>query len=166
MTQDKINIKGIILSGGPLSITKTHYLGIPKKILNFNIPILGICYGHQLLAKQLGGVVKNYKKIVQRLASNENTLIEVVGNMDSICFACPNKINESLCTTQSKITELDSRHQQILGLKIGEILSWKEAKAKIKKYMNIEKFEYSCDGCSWKEYGICQKALETLLKED
>jgi len=103
------------------------------------------------------GFVKNYKKIVQRLAFDENTLIEVVGNMDSICFACPNKINESLCTTQSKIT---------LGLKIGEILSWKEAKANIKKYMNIEKFEYSCDGCSWKEYGICQKALETLLKED
>ena len=59
---NEINIKGIILSGGPLSIAKTSYLGIPKKILNFNKPILGICYGHQLLAKQLGGVVKNYKK--------------------------------------------------------------------------------------------------------
>ncbi len=34
---NEINIKGIILSGGPLSITKTSYLGIPKKILNFNI---------------------------------------------------------------------------------------------------------------------------------
>jgi len=69
------------------------------------------------------GFVKNYKKIVQQLSFDENTLIEVVGNMDSICFACPNKVNESLCTTQSKITQLDSRHQQILGLKIGEILS-------------------------------------------
>ena len=38
------NLKGIILSGGPLSITKTSYLGIPKQILNFNIPILGIKY--------------------------------------------------------------------------------------------------------------------------
>ena len=56
------NLKGIILSGGPLSITKTSYLGIPKQILNFNKPILGICYGHQLLAKEFGGVVKNYKK--------------------------------------------------------------------------------------------------------
>jgi hypothetical protein len=111
------------------------------------------------------GFVKNYKKIVQRLTSDENTLIEVVGNMDSICFACPNKINESLCTTQSKITKLDSRHQQILGLKIGEILSWKEAKVKIKKYMTVQKFDYTCDGCSWKEYGICQKALENMLKE-
>ena len=85
--------------------------------------------------------------------------------MDSICFACPNKINESLCTTQSKITKLDSKHQQILGLKIGEILSWKEAKVKIKKYMTVQQFDYTCDGCSWKEYGICQKALENMLKE-
>ena len=56
------SLKGIILSGGPLSITKTSYLGIPKQILNFNKPILGICYGHQLLAKEFGGAVKNYKK--------------------------------------------------------------------------------------------------------
>ena len=56
------NLKGIILSGGPLSITKNLYLGIPKQILAFNKPILGICYGHQLLAREFGGVVKNQKK--------------------------------------------------------------------------------------------------------
>ena len=56
------NLKGIILSGGPLSITKSLYLGIPRQILNFNKPILGICYGHQLLAKEFGGIVKNQKK--------------------------------------------------------------------------------------------------------
>jgi GMP synthase (glutamine-hydrolysing) len=60
--RNEFNLKGIILSGGPLSITKTSYLGISKQILNFNKPILGICYGHQLLAKEFGGIVKNYKK--------------------------------------------------------------------------------------------------------
>lgn len=60
--KNESNLKGLILSGGPLSITKTSYLGIPKQILYFNKPILGICYGHQLLAKELGGLVKNYKK--------------------------------------------------------------------------------------------------------
>jgi len=59
---NEVNLKGIILSGGPLSITKSSYLGIPKQILTFNIPILGICYGHQLLAREFGGVVKNQKK--------------------------------------------------------------------------------------------------------
>jgi hypothetical protein len=112
------------------------------------------------------GFVKNYKKIVQKLISEENTLIEVVGNMDSICVACPNKLNETLCKTQDKITKLDIKHQEILKLKDGQILSWKSAKVRIKKHMTIKKFDYSCDGCSWKDYGVCQKALENLLQEE
>ena len=111
------------------------------------------------------GFVKNYKKIVHTLASNEDTLIEVVSNIDYICSVCPNKINETSCKTQDKITRLDSRHLEVLQLKIGEILSWKEAKLGIKKYMSVQKFDYICDGCMWKQYGICQKSLENLLQE-
>ena len=51
-------IKGIILSGGPLTITKRNSLDLPNHILNLNKPILGICYGHQILAKKFGGKVK------------------------------------------------------------------------------------------------------------
>ena len=51
-------IKGIILSGGPLTITRSNSLDLPNHILNLNIPILGICYGHQILAKKFGGKVK------------------------------------------------------------------------------------------------------------
>ena len=51
-------IKGIILSGGPLTITRDNSLDLPNNILNLNKPILGICYGHQILAKKFGGKVK------------------------------------------------------------------------------------------------------------
>ena len=51
-------IKGVILSGGPLTITKSNSLDLPSHILNLNKPILGICYGHQILAKKFGGKVK------------------------------------------------------------------------------------------------------------
>ena len=51
-------LKGIILSGGPLTITKSNSLNLTDNILNLNIPILGICYGHQILAKKFGGKVK------------------------------------------------------------------------------------------------------------
>ena len=108
--------------------------------------------------------VKNYKKIARQLASNEDTLIKVTSHIDSICIACPNKVSETLCKTQNKISILDSRHQEVLHLKTEEILSWKEAKLKIKKYMDIEKFEYACNGCSWKDYGVCKKSLEDLLR--
>ena len=51
-------IKGIILSGGPLTITKSNSLNLTDNILNLKKPILGICYGHQILAKKFGGKVK------------------------------------------------------------------------------------------------------------
>ena len=55
-------IKGIILSGGPSTVTKKKYPSIPKKILQQKIPILGICYGFQLIAKIFGGSIKSSKK--------------------------------------------------------------------------------------------------------
>ncbi len=60
----KINNKncyGIILSGGPLNVYQTEKIKFNKKIFHLGIPILGICFGHQLIAKNLGGKVKNSK---------------------------------------------------------------------------------------------------------
>ena len=55
-------IKGIILSGGPSTVTKRKYLSIPKEIFLKEIPILGICYGLQLIAKLFGGSIKSLRK--------------------------------------------------------------------------------------------------------
>ena len=52
------SIKGIILSGGPLTITIKNSIFLDNHILGLNLPILGICYGHQILAKKFGGRVK------------------------------------------------------------------------------------------------------------
>ena len=48
---------GIILSGGPASVHEDDFYGIDPEILELGIPVLGICYGHQLLAQSLGGTV-------------------------------------------------------------------------------------------------------------
>ena len=55
-------VKGIILSGGPSTVTRKKFQTIPKKILELKIPILGICYGLQLIAKLYGGKIKTSKK--------------------------------------------------------------------------------------------------------
>ena len=55
-------IKGIILSGGPSSVTKHTFQSIPKSIFLKRIPILGICYGLQLISKLNGGKIKSSKK--------------------------------------------------------------------------------------------------------
>ena len=54
-------IKGIILSGGPLNVYQISKYSFDKKIINLNIPILGICFGHQILSKVNGGNVKQSK---------------------------------------------------------------------------------------------------------
>jgi GMP synthase (glutamine-hydrolysing) len=51
--------RGIILSGGPESTIAEDTPEAPLEILELNVPILGICYGMQTLAKQLGGRVEN-----------------------------------------------------------------------------------------------------------
>lgn len=48
---------GIILSGGPASVYEPGAYGIDREIFDLGIPVLGICYGHQILADGLGGTV-------------------------------------------------------------------------------------------------------------
>ena len=54
-----LNPKGIIFTGGPNSVYDEKAPHIDKQIFDLNIPILGICYGCQLIAYTLGGEVKH-----------------------------------------------------------------------------------------------------------
>ncbi|MBV8454576.1 MAG: glutamine-hydrolyzing GMP synthase, partial [Deltaproteobacteria bacterium] len=51
---------GIILSGGPQSVYDPDAVTIDERIVQLGLPVLGICYGHQLLAKLLGGEVTRH----------------------------------------------------------------------------------------------------------
>ena len=53
------NIKAIILSGGPASVYDESAPDLPEWVLETDIPILGICYGMQILAQKLGGTVSS-----------------------------------------------------------------------------------------------------------
>ncbi len=59
---DYNNIRGLIFSGGPSTVTSKKFQSVPKAIFEKKIPILGICYGLQLIAKLLGGKIKASKK--------------------------------------------------------------------------------------------------------
>lgn len=57
-----INPRGIILSGGPASVYQKKAPKISREILEMGIPVLGICYGMQLIGYMLGGKVVQSKK--------------------------------------------------------------------------------------------------------
>ncbi len=58
---EKVSCIGIILSGGPLNVYQNKKVKINKKIFKLGVPILGICFGHQIIAKEMNGKVKNSK---------------------------------------------------------------------------------------------------------
>jgi len=54
--------KGIILSGGPSSVYEDNSPQVDKALFDLGIPVLGICYGLQLIAYKLGGEVDRFSK--------------------------------------------------------------------------------------------------------
>lgn len=62
LSEFKSKAKGIILSGGPSSVYEENAPHLQKELLEWNVPILGICYGSQLLTHVLGGKVESSTK--------------------------------------------------------------------------------------------------------
>ncbi len=50
--------RAVILSGGPASVLDKDAPSVPLSILTAGVPVLGICYGEQTMAQQLGGTVE------------------------------------------------------------------------------------------------------------
>lgn len=65
----KINPKGLIFSGGPASVYQKNAPRPDKKIFELGIPVLGICYGLQIIAQMLGGKVSKAKSREYGLAN-------------------------------------------------------------------------------------------------
>jgi len=110
--------------------------------------------------------VANYQKIADTLhgKNGDDTLITVVADTaDHICRPCPNR-RDRQCATQEKVIKLDKNHAQMLQIKPGDSLTWGQAKAKIRRHASIEQFHKACDGCSWKQFGMCEQSLKALLE--
>ncbi len=58
----EFNPQGIILSGGPNSVYEAEEWRAPQVVFELGVPVLGICYGMQTMAQQLGGGVESSGK--------------------------------------------------------------------------------------------------------
>lgn len=84
----KVKPQGIIFTGGPASVTEADAPGVDQKIYDQGIPILGICYGMQLMAKDLGGAVaqsdkREYGKTVVSLNTDNKLFQGLISQGDS-----------------------------------------------------------------------------------
>ncbi len=93
------DVKGIILSGGPNSVNDPNAFKIDKKILTSGLPILGICYGMQLIESELGGKVESSD--VRQYGRAE---IEI--NRDSLLFSGLPSKQTVWMSHGDKVTEL------------------------------------------------------------
>lgn len=90
------NPKGIILSGGPSSVYDINAPQITPDILKLNIPILGICYGFQLISKLSGGIVERSEKREFGLAKinikNRNQLFDSLPESFNVWMSHSDKV--------------------------------------------------------------------------
>lgn len=77
-----MNPKGIIFTGGPNSVYEENTPTIDPAIFDLGVPVLGVCYGAQLMAQSLGGRVeraneREYGRINLNIASNDNLFKDI-----------------------------------------------------------------------------------------
>ncbi len=123
------NIKGIIFSGGPSSVTKKNFQSAPKEVFTKKIPILGICYGLQLIAKTFGGKIKPsrkrrefgraflYKKTNSLLTKNFlNSKTSVWMSHEDAVVKLPKNFKAIAATNNSKLTIIENTKKRIYGV--------------------------------------------------
>ncbi len=127
--RDYDKIKGIVFSGGPSTVTKKNFLKIPVKIFNLKIPILGICYGLQLIAKLKGGKIRSskkrrefgrafiFKKKNSLLTKNFfNSKTSVWMSHEDAVVKLPKNFRAIASTKDSKLTIIENNREKIYGV--------------------------------------------------
>ena len=123
------NIRGIIFSGGPSTVTKSKFQTVPKEIFSKKIPILGICYGLQLIAKLFDGKIKPskktrefgraflFKKKKSLLTKNflESSKTVWMSHEDAV-VKMPKNFKAIASTKESKYTIIENSKERIYGV--------------------------------------------------
>ena len=168
--KEKFNIKGIILSGGPLEVYAESSPKLDKKILDLGIPILGICYGHQLIAYMVGGVVKPAEKrefgityatlkdntgIFEGLNENQKVWMS---HSDSV-FSLPQEYEVLAYTENTPVAAFRHKEKPIYGLQWHPEVIHTENGMKM-----LQNFIFKICKCkpNWKMEDVVKKAIEEI----
>ena len=175
---DKIkefNAKGIILSGGPESVTLDDTPEVSSDILNLGLPVLGICYGMQSLAEKLGGEVEESSKrefgYAQVNVNNDSELLEALTddadkNVLDVWMSHGDRVSKLpegfkvIASTESApIAAIENKKQKIYGLQFHpEVTHTKQGKQILQRFVH----EICKCGSDWTSANIVQESIENV----
>ena len=123
------DVKGLIFSGGPSTVTTNKFQSVPLEIFQKQIPILGICYGLQLISKLFGGKIKPFKKKREfgrailfkkrsSLLTNKflNSKKSVWMSHEDAVVKLPKNFKTVASTKNSKLTIIENSKKKIYGV--------------------------------------------------
>ena len=144
------NAKGIVLSGGPLNVYENNKVKFNKKIIELGIPILGICFGHQIIAKLMGGKVnkskyrefglvkvkkKNNSLLIKNFFSKNNTNDVWMSHADQVS-RLPKEFKIIASSKNSKLTIIENYKNKIYGVQFHpEVTHTSKGKILLKNFL-------------------------------
>ena len=166
------DVIGIILSGGPLNVYQTKKVSFDKKILNQDIPVLGICFGHQIISKELGGKVKQSKfrefGLVNIKKNKESVLTRNFFNKDGKnnvwmshsdqVTKLPKNFEKIASSTNSKFCIIQNKYKKFYGIQFHPEVTHTHNGIKL-----IKNFLFSI--CKSKKNWSSKKQKEKIIEE-
>ena len=166
------DVIGIILSGGPLNVYQTKKVSFDKKILNQDIPVLGICFGHQIISKELGGKVKQSKfrefGLVNIKKNKESVLTKNFFNKDGKnnvwmshsdqVTKLPKNFEKVASSTNSKFCIIQNKYKKFYGIQFHPEVTHTHNGIKL-----IKNFLFSI--CKSKKNWSSKKQKEKIIEE-
>ena len=144
------NVIGLILSGGPLNVYNSYKFRFNRKVLFLNIPILGICFGHQIISKELGGRVKksrfrefgfaeikkvNNSLLIKNFFNNKNTNNVWMSHADHVS-KLPNGFKVVASSKNSKFTIIENNKKKYYGVQFHpEVTHTNKGKILLKNFL-------------------------------
>ena len=144
------NVKGIVLSGGPLNVYENNKVKFNKKIIELGIPILGICFGHQIIAKLMGGKVnkskfrefglakikkKNNSLLIKNFFNKNNTNDVWMSHADQVS-RLPKEFKIIASSKNSKLTIIENYKNRIYGVQFHpEVTHTNKGKILLKNFL-------------------------------
>lgn len=169
----KLNPAGIILSGGPMSVTENDSPQIDQQIFSLGIPVLGICYGLQLIAKNFNGKVepahqREYGKTSVQISTN-NLLFNDVSAVSTVWMShgdhitgIPENFEVIAKSENSPVCGLSNPEKKIFGLQFHpEVAHTTEGKVIIS---NFVKGICGCSG-NWTPGNFIEQSISEIREK-